>query len=158
MMVKSCGTWTCIILFVVVCWRQGITLYFRLPLDLRSFQLCLQCWNYRCVPPHPSKLYSLSSVFLLGEHIQLQGGSFGYSRREPLGVCVGIGAWNYPFQIACWKSAPALACGKNKLFLHCELLNSRPTPWATPPALFSDDYLPGLTLNPYPPDLCLLSS
>lgn len=54
-----------------------------------------------------------------GEHIQLPGGSFGYTRREPLGVCVGIGAWNYPFQIASWKSAPALACGK-KLFLHCE--------------------------------------
>lgn len=58
----------------------------------------------------------LSSTFWLffffaGEHIQLPGGSFGYTRREPLGVCVGIGAWNYPFQIACWKSAPALACG-----------------------------------------------
>lgn len=49
--------------------------------------------------------------FFAGEHIQLPGGSFGYTRREPLGVCVGIGAWNYPFQIACWKAAPALACG-----------------------------------------------
>lgn len=43
--------------------------------------------------------------------MQLPGGSFAYTRREPLGVCVGIGAWNYPFQIAAWKSAPALACG-----------------------------------------------
>lgn len=58
----------------------------------------------------------LSVLFVpSGEHIQLPGGSFGYTRREPLGVCVGIGAWNYPFQIACWKSAPALACGKNGL-------------------------------------------
>lgn len=47
----------------------------------------------------------------LGQHVQLPGGSFAYTRREPLGVCVGIGAWNYPFQIAAWKSAPALACG-----------------------------------------------
>ena len=23
----------------------------------------------------------------------------------------GIGAWNYPVQIACWKAAPALAVG-----------------------------------------------
>lgn len=46
-----------------------------------------------------------------GQHVQLAGGSFAYTRREPLGVCVGIGAWNYPFQIAAWKSAPALACG-----------------------------------------------
>ncbi|KAM7053489.1 4-trimethylaminobutyraldehyde dehydrogenase [Molossus nigricans] len=53
---------------------------------------------------------------LAGEHIQLPGGSFGYTRREPLGVCVGIGAWNYPFQIASWKSAPALACGNAMVF------------------------------------------
>lgn len=46
-----------------------------------------------------------------GQHVQLAGGSFAYTRREPLGVCVGIGAWNYPFQIVAWKSAPALACG-----------------------------------------------
>lgn len=48
---------------------------------------------------------------LTGEHIQLSGGDWAYTMREPLGVCVGIGAWNYPTQIACWKAAPALACG-----------------------------------------------
>lgn len=53
---------------------------------------------------------------LSGQHIQLPGGSFAYTRREPLGVCVGIGAWNYPFQIAAWKSAPALACGNAMVF------------------------------------------
>lgn len=53
---------------------------------------------------------------LTGEHIQLPGGDFVYSRREPLGVCVGIGAWNYPTQIACWKGAPALACGNTIVF------------------------------------------
>nr|XP_033816287.1 4-trimethylaminobutyraldehyde dehydrogenase [Geotrypetes seraphini] len=53
---------------------------------------------------------------LAGQHMQLSGGSFGYTRREPLGVCVGIGAWNYPFQIACWKAAPALACGNAMVF------------------------------------------
>lgn len=51
-----------------------------------------------------------------GQHMQLPGGSFAYTRREPLGVCVGIGAWNYPFQIAAWKSAPALACGNSMVF------------------------------------------
>ncbi len=44
------------------------------------------------------------------------GGDFFYTRREPLGVCAGIGAWNYPLQIACWKSAPALACGNAMIF------------------------------------------
>jgi betaine-aldehyde dehydrogenase len=52
---------------------------------------------------------------LTGEHIQL-GENWVYTRREPLGVCVGIGAWNYPTQIACWKGAPALACGNAMVF------------------------------------------
>jgi len=52
---------------------------------------------------------------ITGEHIQL-GDDFVYTRREPLGVCVGIGAWNYPTQIACWKAAPALACGNTMVF------------------------------------------
>jgi betaine-aldehyde dehydrogenase len=32
------------------------------------------------------------------------GGDWAYTVREPLGVCAGIGAWNYPTQIACWKA------------------------------------------------------
>jgi betaine-aldehyde dehydrogenase len=36
-------------------------------------------------------------------------------------VCAGIGAWNYPLQIACWKSAPALACGNTMVFKPAEL-------------------------------------
>lgn len=52
---------------------------------------------------------------LTGEHIPL-GDNWVYTRREPLGLCVGIGAWNYPTQIACWKGAPALACGNAMIF------------------------------------------
>ncbi|MDI9243825.1 betaine-aldehyde dehydrogenase [Marinobacter sp. CHS3-4] len=44
------------------------------------------------------------------------GEDFFYTRREPLGICAGIGAWNYPIQIACWKSAPALATGNSMIF------------------------------------------
>ena len=47
--------------------------------------------------------------------------AFAYTRREPLGVCVGIGAWNYPLQIACWKSAPALAAGNAMIFKPSEM-------------------------------------
>ncbi|NIA68906.1 betaine-aldehyde dehydrogenase [Pelagibius litoralis] len=57
---------------------------------------------------------------LHGEHYDL-GGDFAYTRREPLGICAGIGAWNYPMQIACWKSAPALACGNAMIFKPAEL-------------------------------------
>ena len=47
---------------------------------------------------------------------QSVGDDFYYTRREPLGICAGIGAWNYPLQIACWKAAPALACGNVMIF------------------------------------------
>ena len=47
---------------------------------------------------------------------QQVGDDFYYTRPEPLGVCAGIGAWNYPLQIACWKAAPALACGNSMIF------------------------------------------
>lgn len=58
---------------------------------------------------------------IAGEHIDFGPGAFGYTRREPLGVVAGIGAWNYPLQIACWKSAPALACGNAMIFKPAEL-------------------------------------
>jgi betaine-aldehyde dehydrogenase len=47
---------------------------------------------------------------------QAVDGDFYYTRREALGICAGIGAWNYPIQIACWKAAPALACGNSMIF------------------------------------------
>ena len=50
-----------------------------------------------------------------GDYVDF-GGSFAYTRREALGVCVGIGAWNYPIQGAGWKSAPALAMGNAMVF------------------------------------------
>lgn len=58
---------------------------------------------------------------LAGEHVDLGPSAFGYTRREPLGVVAGIGAWNYPLQVACWKSAPALACGNAMIFKPAEL-------------------------------------
>jgi betaine-aldehyde dehydrogenase len=58
---------------------------------------------------------------LAGEHVNLGSHAFGYTRREPLGVVAGIGAWNYPLQIACWKAAPALACGNAMIFKPAEL-------------------------------------
>jgi betaine-aldehyde dehydrogenase len=57
---------------------------------------------------------------IAGQHIDL-GRDFVYTRREPLGVCLGIGAWNYPTQIACWKAAPALVCGNAMIFKPSEI-------------------------------------
>ncbi|MDU4094978.1 MAG: betaine-aldehyde dehydrogenase, partial [Pantoea sp.] len=58
---------------------------------------------------------------LQGEQIPLRDSALVYTRREPLGVCAGIGAWNYPIQIALWKSAPALAAGNAMVFKPSEV-------------------------------------
>lgn len=65
--------------------------------------------------------YAGLAATLAGEHVDLGPSAFGYTRREPLGIVAGIGAWNYPLQIACWKSAPALACGNAMIFKPAEL-------------------------------------
>ncbi|WP_180899404.1 betaine-aldehyde dehydrogenase [Martelella soudanensis] len=64
--------------------------------------------------------FSAQAAGLSGESVPL-GDAFAYTVREPLGVCVGIGAWNYPTQIACWKAAPALACGNAMVFKPSEM-------------------------------------
>src|ERR1700729_1830531 len=65
--------------------------------------------------------YAGLATVIEGQQIPLRPTSFVYTRREPLGVCAGIGAWNYPIQIACWKSAPALAAGNAMIFKPSEL-------------------------------------
>ncbi len=41
--------------------------------------------------------------------------SSNYVLYEPLGVCTGIVPWNFPFLMACWKIAPALAAGNTSV-------------------------------------------
>jgi len=36
---------------------------------------------------------------------------FDFTLRQPMGVIAAIVPWNFPFPIACWKVAPALAAG-----------------------------------------------
>ncbi len=71
--------------------------------------------------PNAWSISRRSRKALAGEHIDLGRQAFGYTRREPLGVVAGIGAWNYPLQIACWKAAPALAFGNAMIFKPAEL-------------------------------------
>ncbi|WP_459778790.1 betaine-aldehyde dehydrogenase [Photobacterium sp. R1] len=60
--------------------------------------------------------YAGLAASVSGQQQDLGHGQFFYTRREPLGICAGIGAWNYPIQIAMWKSAPALAAGNVMIF------------------------------------------
>ncbi|KAL7496348.1 hypothetical protein ACHAWT_004586 [Skeletonema menzelii] len=66
----------------------------------------IECLNY----------YAGLANSLGGEMYKLSGTNLGYTLREPLGVTVGIGAWNYPLQGALWKSVPALAFGNSMIF------------------------------------------
>lgn len=67
------------------------------------------------------EFYAGVAQTLHGDTIDFPGHGFARMKREPLGVCVGIGAWNYPIQIAMWKSALALACGNAMIFKPAEM-------------------------------------
>ncbi|KAL8925410.1 MAG: hypothetical protein Q9208_003502 [Pyrenodesmia sp. 3 TL-2023] len=58
---------------------------------------------------------------LNGETVQLREDAWVYTKKEALGVCAGIGAWNYPIQIALWKSAPCLAAGNTMVYKPSEV-------------------------------------
>lgn len=59
----------------------------------------------------------------LGQHVEVPAPSFTTVVREPIGVCGQIIPWNYPFLMAAWKLAPALAAGNT-----CVLKPSEYTP------------------------------
>lgn len=46
-----------------------------------------------------------------GQTLPVSRGGFDFTRRESMGVVAAIVPWNFPFPIACWKAAPALAAG-----------------------------------------------
>ena len=46
-----------------------------------------------------------------GQTIPVARGGFDFTVRQPMGVIAAIVPWNFPFPIACWKVAPALAAG-----------------------------------------------
>ncbi len=46
-----------------------------------------------------------------GETIPVARGGFDFTIRQPMGVVAAIVPWNFPFPIASWKTAPALAAG-----------------------------------------------
>jgi betaine-aldehyde dehydrogenase len=57
----------------------------------------------------------------IGEYID---GVTSGVRREPVGVCGQIAPWNYPFMMAVWKWAPAVAAGNTVVLKPSELTPS----------------------------------
>lgn len=84
---------------------------------------------------------------LPGENTRLRADAFVLTSHEPLGVCAGIGAWNYPIQIALWKSAPCLAAGNCMVYkpsevtpLHANTLAQIYIDAGVPPGVFNVVY------------------
>jgi len=82
-----------------------------------------------------------------GDHTTLRSDAYVLTHHEPLGVCAGIGAWNYPIQIALWKSAPCLAAGNTMVYkpsevtpLHANTLAEIYIEAGVPPGVFNVVY------------------
>lgn len=111
--------------------------------------------------------YAGLATAIQGEQLPLRQDSFFYTRREPLGVVAGIGAWNYPIQIALWKSAPALTAGNAMVFKPSEStplsvykLAEIYTEAGVPPGVFNVVQGPGTIVGPYlteHPDIAKIS-
>lgn len=86
----------------------------------------------------------VASGGLNGETTHLRPDAWIYTKKEALGVCAGIGAWNYPIQIALWKSAPCLAAGNCMVYkpsevtpLHGQILAQIYAEAGVPPGVFN---------------------
>jgi betaine-aldehyde dehydrogenase len=55
--------------------------------------------------------YAGAITKLFGQTIPVSRGGFDFTLRQPMGVIAAIVPWNFPFPIASWKVAPALAAG-----------------------------------------------
>jgi len=55
--------------------------------------------------------YAGAVTKFFGQTIPVGRGGFDFTLRQPIGVVAAIVPWNFPFPIACWKVAPALAAG-----------------------------------------------
>lgn len=57
------------------------------------------------------ELFAGTAQHLYGRSFQVNPAILSYTLREPVGVVAAIVPWNYPFMLATWKVAPALAAG-----------------------------------------------
>ena len=55
--------------------------------------------------------YAGAATKISGRTVQARADAFTYTLREPVGVVAAITPWNFPFLLATWKVAAALAAG-----------------------------------------------
>jgi malonate-semialdehyde dehydrogenase (acetylating) / methylmalonate-semialdehyde dehydrogenase len=67
-----------------------------------SFQRGIECVEFACGAPS----------LMMGDTVDQVGtGVDGWSTRTPIGVCVGITPFNFPFMVPLWMFPMAIACG-----------------------------------------------
>ena len=67
-----------------------------------SFQRGIECIEFACGVP----------TLMMGDTVEQVGtGVDGWSVRTPIGVCVGITPFNFPFMVPLWMFPMAIACG-----------------------------------------------
>src|SRR5438552_5741566 len=67
-----------------------------------SFQRGIECIEFACGAP----------TLMMGDTVDQVGtGVDGWSTRNPVGVCVGITPFNFPFMVPLWMFPMAIACG-----------------------------------------------
>jgi len=67
-----------------------------------SFQRGIECVEFACGVPS----------LMMGDTVDQVGtGVDGWSTRNPIGVCVGITPFNFPFMVPLWMFPMAIACG-----------------------------------------------
>jgi 1-pyrroline dehydrogenase len=84
------------------------------PVSIIDFEFDLTVDNFR--------FFAAAARFMegraAGEYLE---GHTSFTRRDPLGVIVGIAPWNYPLNMATWKIGPALAAGNTMVLKPSEL-------------------------------------
>ncbi len=70
------------------------------------------------IPPAADQIRFMAAAARMLEGVasgEYMAGHTSSIRREPVGVTAGITPWNYPFMMAVWKFAPALAAGNAQI-------------------------------------------
>jgi acyl-CoA reductase-like NAD-dependent aldehyde dehydrogenase len=71
------------------------------------FTVPLGIYHWQYLAEEAAKLEYTESV----PRLDFPAPAWQFVQREPFGVCAGIIPWNFPFILAVWKAAPALATG-----------------------------------------------
>ena len=84
------------------------------PISIIDFEFDLTVDNFRFFAAAARFMEGRAAGEYLEDHTS-------FTRRDPIGVIVGIAPWNYPLNMATWKIGPALAAGNTMVLKPSEL-------------------------------------